>query len=313
MLANRVRKNQRRLRSWLKAQKVSCYRVYDKDIPELPLAVDWYEGRLHVAEYARPGAPQRAPEEQGRWLDTVLNILARALDVDDNHVYLKRRERQPGRRQYERMDDRDQTMVVHEGECQFLVNLSDYVDTGLFLDHRLTRRRVGAEAQGKSVLNLFAYTGSFSVYAARGGARSTTTVDLSRTYLEWARRNLELNGFEAPSSTHRLVAADVFSFLGQARDRGWRYDLVVVDPPTFSNSKRMSGHFDVQRHHSDLLNGVMGLVRPGGVVYFSTNARRFRLDEAALPVGSVTEISEQTVSPDFRNKKVHRCFRLLPR
>ena len=199
---------------------------------------------------------------------------------------------------------------MHEGGLKFLVNLSDYVDTGLFLDHRITRSLVRDLSNGARVLNLFAYTGAFSVYAAAGGAVQTTTVDWSRTYLEWAERNMQLNGFRGPQ--HRFVRDDTLDYLRQLAP-GPQFDLAVIDPPTFSNSKRTEEVWDVQRDHVEALNLLLQRMRPGGIVFFSTNFRRFKLEEEAIAADSMHEISRQTVPPDFRNRRIHRCWKLIAR
>jgi 23S rRNA (cytosine1962-C5)-methyltransferase len=310
MLANRVRKTAKKLRKWAEQQGITCYRIYDRDIPEIPLCIDWYAGRLHIAEYARRTNASMSTAEHEQWLDLLINASAAALDVDRAEIFIKRRQRQRGSDQYERFDSRGATFKVAEGGLTFEVNLSDYLDTGLFLDHRLTRELVRREARGKRVLNLFAYTGSFTVYAAHGGARATTTVDLSQSYLDWTSRNLELNHLNTPR--HRLIQADVLRFLWEPARKFERYDLAVVDPPTFSNSKRMSSHFDILEHHPNLLRRVFELMAPEGVVYFSTNARRFRLDEQSLGQTKIEDISEATIPEDFRDQRIHRCFRLRP-
>lgn len=307
MFRNRLTKNARKLRKWARKSGVTCYRVYDRDIPELPFAVDFYEGRLHLAEYGRPGSPEGAAH--GPWVDTLAAAAGEALDVAERDIFVKRRERQRGKAQYERFGRAGAEFVVSEGGHKFLVNLSDYLDTGLFLDHRNLRARVQEESANKRVMNLFAYTGAFTVYAAAGGAAATTTVDMSNTYADWTLANLRLNGLLG--ANHRVKRADVLRFL-EFEPPG--YDLVVVDPPTFSNSKRMEGAFDVQRAHVALLTGVMKLVNAGGVVYFSTNFRRFKLDEGALSrLAEVNDMTSETVSDDFRNKRIHRTFRLVVR
>ena len=301
MLQNRVRKTARHLKKWARREGVTCYRLYDCDIPEVPLCIDDYEGRLHVAEYAGPEA-----EDPGR-IDVLAQAAAAALEIPPESVFIKRRERQRGERQYERVATNGARFVVGEGGHCFLVNLSDYLDTGLFLDHRTTRALVAAEAADKRVLNLFAYTGSFTVYTLAAGAAEATTVDMSATYLDWAAENLRLNGLEG--RRHRFVRDDALSWLRASS--GERFDLVVVDPPTFSNSKRMEGTFDVQRDHAALLRAVLAVTAPGGVVWFSTNARRFKLDAEALVGTQVEELSAKTVPPDFRDKRIHRSFRIV--
>lgn len=305
MFANRLAKMQRHLGKWARRQHIGCYRVYDADIPEFPLAVDRYENILHVAEYAR--AHTLSPEEHADWLDGCVATLSQVFDIHADLIYLKFRERQKGLRQYERFARTGAEFIVRENGLRFIINPADYLDTGLFLDHRLTRQMVREEAAGKRVLNLFAYTGAFSVYAAAGGAAATLTVDLSKTYLHWADRNLALNGFS--DDRHRLLQADALAWL--AEPVGERWDLIVVDPPTFSNSKRMDGTLDVQRDHVELLNRVLERAAPGGVVFFSTNYRRFKLDTEQIRAAEIRDISRQTLPEDFRNKKIHQCFRMV--
>ena len=268
--------------------------------------MDRYEDCLHITEYERPH--DRSPAEHADWLDLMARTAADALEVDRNKVFLKRRQRQRGTRQHERLGDENRLFVVHEGGLKFQVNLSDYVDTGLFLDHRITRSMVRDEAQGKRFLNLFGYTGAFTVYAAAGGAESTVTVDLSNTYLQWAQQNLAINDLDGPA--HRFVRSDAMDYLDQLPARPC-FDLAVVDPPTFSNSKRTDDIWEVQRNHVALLNSVFLRIAPGGVVYFSTNFRRFKLAEGELAGVAIREISRQTVPPDFRNRRIHRCWRMV--
>ncbi|MCX7426883.1 MAG: class I SAM-dependent methyltransferase [Planctomycetia bacterium] len=268
------------------------------------MAVDTYEGRLHIAEYDRPH--ERTPAEHADWLDLMARTAARALEVDPKNVFLKRRERPRGTSQYERYADEERTFIVSEAGLRFVVNLSDYVDTGLFLDHRITRSMVREAAPGRRFLNLFAYTGSFTVHAAAGGATCTTSVDLSNTYLDWARRNMRLNGFDGLE--HRFVRDDAMGFL--ATDRA-TYDLAVVDPPTFSNSKMTDEFWDVQRDHAALLARLVERMSPGGVIYFSTNFRGFKFDETALSGVAIREITARTVPPEYRNRRIHRCWRIV--
>lgn len=303
MFANRLQKNLKTLGKWAKKAGVECYRLYDADMPEYALAVDMYRDWVHVQEYAAPRSidPEKA---KARLLDA-LAAIPQALDMDPARVVIKRRERQAGKKQYERHNQQGQFMEVAEGGVKLLVNLTDYLDTGLFLDHRPMRVRLQKEAAGKRFLNLFCYTATATVHAAKGGARTTTSVDLSKTYLDWARRNLALNGF---SEKNRLEQSDVMEWL--ARDNG-EYDLIFIDPPTFSNSKRMEGVFDVQRDHVHLLDLAMARLAKGGVLYFSNNFRKFQLDEVLAQRYSVEEVSAQTLDPDFaRNAKIHRAWRL---
>jgi 23S rRNA (guanine2445-N2)-methyltransferase / 23S rRNA (guanine2069-N7)-methyltransferase len=308
----RLSKNARHRRRW-SARGVACYRLYEKDCPDVPLVVDRYERFAHVVELER--AHGRTPAQHAEWLDRARAIVARVLEIDPRDVFIKDKPRQRGRSQHERLGSEGRTAIVTESGLRFEVNLSDYVDTGLFLDHRITRGLVREAARGKRFLNLFCYTGAFTVYAAAGGAAATTSVDLSNTYLDWAARNMALNGFTAPGAVHRLVRSDALSFI-ESHAPGPAYDLAIVDPPTYSRSKRTPEDWDVQEGHIRLLEGLFRLMAPAGVILFSTNSRRFRLDEAGLTAAAggraltIREISHRTVPPDFRNRRIHRCWRL---
>lgn len=304
--ANRLRKRARHLRRWPTRRAITCYRLYDRDIPEVPLAIDRYEDVLHIAEYVRPH--DRTPAEHADWLDLMVKTASQVLEVPPKHVFVKRRTRQQGTGQYQRLANQKVTRIVQEGGLRFRINLSDYLDPGLFLDHRITRAWFRDAARDRRVLNLFAYTGSFSVYAAAGGAASTTTVDLLPTHLDWARENMLLNGYQE-NRHHRFVRADARNYLASL-PAGVTFDLAIVDPPTFSNSKRVPRDWDVQRDHVELLNQLSAHLAPGGTVYFSTNFRRFRLDVASLDGLEAHEISRQTVPEDFQNRRIHRCWKL---
>jgi len=291
MFANRVKKNARHLAKWAKREGVSCWRVYDRDIPELPVTLDTYEGALVLNDY-------RIDPTDQVWLDELAAAARAALDAKE--VFVKRRERLTDRReghQYERLDTSNTFRIVHEAGLNFRVNLGDYVDTGLFLDHRITRARVAAEPGAKTLLNLFAYTGAFSVHAAARGIH-TTSVDLSNTYTEWARMNLDLNKLEG-----EIIAADVREFLATARRDRRRWDVAVVDPPMFSNSKRMDYTFDIQRDHAALIADVAAVAE---VVWFSTNRKRFKLEYAQ---GRISDETHATTPPDFRATP-HRAWRI---
>ena len=234
---------------------------------------------------------------------------AETLKVPIEKVHLKSRHKRSKGDQYEKVADAQQTQQVTENGLKFWVNLSDYVDTGLFLDHRVTRQMVREQSEGKSVLNLFAYTGSFTVYAAAGGASTTTTVDLSKNYLQWAQRNLELNSLYSPK--HEYIARDCVEFVNEAVESGERkYDIVIIDPPTYSNSKRLDDDWNVQTGHAELLNATRKLLNVDGVIYFSTNFRKFKLHQDKLSEFSIQEISKHTVPEDFRNRRIHRCWKL---
>ena len=288
---------------WARRQNITCYRIYDCDIPGYPFSVDKYHEALYVSYFHKHS--DRSDEEQANWMDKCLSTIAEALEVDTALLFTKERKRQKGKEQYEKVDQSRHVFTVREHGLKFEVNLSDYLDTGLFLDHRNTRRMVGEAAAGKSVLNLFAYTGSFTVYAVAGGAKTTTTLDLSNTYLQWAERNLYLNPVPE-GTTHQFEQADVMQFLSAPVDRS--FDIIVCDPPTFSNSKRMGGILDTQRDHVFLIKGCLERLNPGGTLFFSTNYRGFKLSEELHSYADIKEISHLTVPQDFRNKKIHRCF-----
>ncbi|MGX5219931.1 bifunctional 23S rRNA (guanine(2069)-N(7))-methyltransferase RlmK/23S rRNA (guanine(2445)-N(2))-methyltransferase RlmL [Pseudomonas segetis] len=306
MFANRLQKNLKQLGKWARKEAVQCYRLYDADMPEYALAVDLYGDWVHVQEYAAPRSIE--PEKAQARLFDALAAIPQALNVDKSKVVIKRRERQSGTKQYQRQSTQGQFMEVNEGGVKLLVNLTDYLDTGLFLDHRPLRLRIQREAAGKRFLNLYCYTATASVHAAKGGARSTTSVDLSKTYLDWARRNLSLNGF---SDKNKLEQGDVMAWLAEDRNE---YELIFIDPPTFSNSKRMEGIFDIQRDHVALLDLAMARLASGGVLYFSNNFRKFVLDETLAARYQVEEITASTLDPDFaRNSKIHRAWRITAR
>jgi 23S rRNA (cytosine1962-C5)-methyltransferase len=313
---NRVAKNERNLRRWARKEGVTAYRLYDGDIPEVPIALDWYRdlgwaetgakgGALCLALYDRPYEKDEAEETE--WLLAMAMAAGEVLEVEVPSIFARTRKRMRGSEQYERLGSARSERVVKEAGLSFLVNLSDYLDTGLFLDHRPLRARVGAESAGKRVLNLFAYTGAFSVHAAAGGASLVTTVDLSNTYLDWAERNLALNGLAGPGCP--LVRADVREFLAQGRREGRSWDLIVADPPTFSNSKAAPADFDVNRDWPSLIDACLGLLAPGGTLYFSTNSRRLKW-EPSLVAAAAEDISEASIPPDFRDRRIHRAFRI---
>lgn len=306
MFANRLQKNLKALGKWVKREGIDCYRVYDADMPEYSMAIDLYHDWVHVQEYAAPKSVD--PEKASARMFDALAAIPQALNIDKSRVIVKRRERQSGTKQYERQSAQGKFTEVMEGGVKLLVNLTDYLDTGLFLDHRPIRMRIQKEAAGKRFLNLYCYTATASVHAAKGGARSTTSVDLSKTYLDWARRNLSLNGF---SDKNRLEQGDVMAWLDACREE---YELIFIDPPTFSNSKRMEGIFDVQRDHVQLLDLAMARLAPGGVLYFSNNFRKFVLDEHLAARYAVEEITASTIDPDFaRNSKIHRAWKITAR
>lgn len=307
--ANRLGKNAKHYLKWARRHNIEAWRLYDRDIPQFPFAIDVYGGQIHLQEYDTGWLMQ--PEEYETWLSEVLEAVSFITGFAPADIHLKRRERQKGTQQYEKTGKAGADFIVHEHGRRFWVNLEKYLDTGLFLDHRNTRQRVGEMAAGKRFLNLFAYTGSFSVYAATGGAAASETVDLSNTYLDWARRNFELNGID--EARHQIVRADVFQYLQAAAQAGKTFDLIVMDPPSFSNSKKMLDILDIQRDHQKLIDGAMALLASDGLLFFSNNLRSFALDEAVAQKYAVKDISKQSVPEDFRNKKIHQCWEIRHR
>jgi 23S rRNA (guanine2445-N2)-methyltransferase / 23S rRNA (guanine2069-N7)-methyltransferase len=314
MFANRLRKNVARLSSWAQREGVACFRVYDADMPEYSFAIDLYgNGEQHacVQEYA---APATVAEEGARSRrEEALAVLPEVLGLAAERIHLRTRRRQRGGLQYERAEGEGRFHDVREGRYRFLVNFDEYLDTGLFLDHRLTRARIGQLAQGRRFLNLFAYTGAATVHAVGGGATASTTVDMSRTYLDWARRNLALNGLEGPA--HGFVQADCLEWLADDVQRQRApYGLIFLDPPTHSRSRRMSRDFDVQRDHVELVGLAARLLEPGGTIVFSNNFQRFRLDATALSGFAIEDLTRATIPEDFaRSPRIHQCFLLSRR
>jgi len=313
MFGNRLAKNVKRLQGWAAREGVGCYRLYDADMPEYAFAIDLYrtvepEGSwLYVQEYAAPAEIELDAVRRRR--GEAMSTLTEVTGVAPEHIRVRVRRRTKRGEQYDKVNDQARYHRVQEAGLRFRVNFDDYLDTGLFLDHRLTRQRLRAAAAGKRFLNLFAYTGTATVYAAAGGASASTTVDLSNTYLEWAQSNLALNGLSAPQ--HRFVRADCREWLQSVAPDEPPYDLIFLDPPTFSNSKRMEGVLDIERDHGELIDGCARRLAPGGLIVFSTNAQRFRLDPQLARRWAVQDISAATIPKDFeRNARIHRCFEI---
>jgi 23S rRNA (cytosine1962-C5)-methyltransferase len=305
---NRLRKNFRHLRKWAQRNDLTAFRIYDRDIPEYPYVVEWYDGRIHLVEYPRRKSVRDGSLETLR--EEALEAVRTVLEIPRERIFTKTHQPMPwGQKQYERVDKGGEHFTVREQGLTFWVNLSDHLDTGLFLDHRNTRARVRSEAKGKRCLNLFAYTGSFTVYAAAGGASHTTTVDLSNTYLDWALENLKVNRLDGDA--HVLERANALEWLEAAGGRKDRYDLIVLDPPSFSTSKRMKGTLDIQRDHPRLLALTLGLLKPGGVLYFSTNFTRFTLDEGSVGPVRHEELTPRSLPEDFSDTSIHRCWRFV--
>lgn len=313
MFGNRLRKNLQRLGKQARRENVGCWRLYDADMPEYSLAIDLYTGAgkdegqrwLYVQEYAAPQTVD--PVAARRRREEALAVLPEVTGIALDHVHLRTRKRQRDG-QYEKVSRREEFHVVEEAGLKIRVNLDDYLDTGLFLDHRKTRQRLGAAAKGTRFLNLFCYTGVATLHAASGGATSSLSIDLSRTYIDWARANLDLNGFGA--DRHELLQADCLQWLANQQGRP-TFDLIFLDPPTFSNSARMEGILDVQRDHAVLIGQCMALLSPEGLLVFSTNAQKFALDPGISQQFQVADISPATLPFDFQgNPRIHRCFEL---
>ena len=303
---NRLGKNLKHQLKWAKRQNLVAWRIYDRDIPQFPFAIDVYGEHIHLQEYDTGWLMQ--PEDYQQWLDEVCEAVQFVVGFPKENIHLKQRIRQKGTAQYEKTGTNGNDFIVHENGRAFWVNLDKYLDTGLFLDHRNTRQKIGSIAAGKRFLNLFSYTGSFTVYAATGGAIYSETVDLSNTYLDWAKRNFQLNHMDL--NVHQIVRADVFQYLVDAVKQNKQFDLIVLDPPSFSNSKKMLDILDIQRDQAKLIDGAMRLLAQDGILYFSNNLRSFTLDDAIEVRYVVKDISKQSVPDDFRNKKNHQCWEI---
>jgi 23S rRNA (cytosine1962-C5)-methyltransferase len=328
MFRNRLTKMYRHVAKLARRQGVSCYRIYDHDLPEFPFCIELYEDKIYLAEYNRRHG--MTDDEHQAWLESCVPVIGGILEIPDEKIYFRQRRRKAGRLdQYEKLASEQEFFVVKEAGLSFKVNLTDYLDTGLFLDHRITRGMVRDEARGKRVLNLFCYTGSFSVYAAAGGAASVDSVDLSRTYLGWAEENMLLNVAADPAgngqgAAARFIHADVKQWLDEAPAGGSAgsggsgggaggggYDLVVMDPPTFSNSKRMKDFLDIQRDHAELINKTLRVMTEGGVLYFSTNYRKFQLETEKIMAASIKDITNATTPFDFQGKLFRWCYKMV--
>jgi len=309
IFANRLKKNAKHLRRWLNRENIHCYRVYDADIPEYNLAIDVYQGEkcwIHVQEYA---APKHIDEHKAHTRQqAALSVIKEVMEIPGEQLFFKVRRQQKGQAQYEKLADNKTFYQVMEGGHPFLVNFQDYLDTGLFIDHRNTRQQLAQLSHGKHFLNLFAYTGTATVYAAKGGAISTTTVDMSNTYLKWASNNLILNGIQG--NQHQLIQANCLEWLNKNQAQA-RYELIFLDPPSFSSSKRMTSTFDVQRDHVQLINNTVKLLEPDGILIFSNNRRHFKMESATLPGLKVENITRTTLPKDFtRNPHIHNCWKI---
>ncbi len=307
-IVNRLKKNVKHIGRWAKKNKIQAYRVYSADIPEYAAAIDVYADWVHVQEYQAPSTIEINKARQR--LDLLIDVIPEVLNVDKNNVVVKTRRQQKGLSQYEKNSGLRWEFSVEEGGLRFYINLKDYLDTGLFLDHRLTRQlvfdKIKKESPPVEFLNLFSYTSSVSVYAAAAGA-NTTSVDMSNTYINWSKRNFELNNLL--SDKHTFIKADCLKWLMQAESEPKRYQFIFIDPPTFSNSKSMEDMFDVQRDHLALIEIAMMLLEEGGEIIFSNNFKKFKLDKLLMEKYQVENITSSTIPEDFkRNPKVHHCF-----
>ncbi len=298
-IANRLRKNYDRISHWAKRNQVEAFRIYDRDIPEYPFILDLYNDVGIIYDKSNPLIARDKVHFE------VFQKEVKALWPTWQHCFVKQRRRQEGQDQYERLEDKEIKTVVSEGKALFHINLSDYLDTGLFLDHRNLRYKVFKTSKGKSLLNLFCYTGAFSVHAALGGAR-TTNIDMSKNYIEWAKDNFELNKIKA--NDHEFIVGNVMDILPSLSQK---FDLIILDPPTFSNSKKMVESFEVERDQVMLIKACMRLLNPTGILYFSCNKRTFRLNSEVSSLYKVTNITKDTIPMDFHDLKIHHCFEIL--
>ena len=305
MFRNRLEKVYKHLRKQAKRQGITCYRIYDHDLPEFPLIIEIYEDKLHLSEYKRKH--DMNDDEHEIWLNGCMKTVTEVFQVPEENIFLKTRKRKEGRgSQYQKAAESKNEFVIQENDLRFIVNLSDYLDTGLFLDHRITRQMVKEQSTGKRVLNLFSYTGSFSVYAVAGKASRVTSVDLSKTYLNWAQRNMDLNFNDA--ANHEVIHADVKQYLKTVAEKS--FDLIIMDPPTFSNSKRMDDFLDIQKDHVELINDCMSILGKEGKLFFSTNYTKFQMENEKLQASEIKNITKQTTPFDFEGKLKRQCFLL---
>lgn len=304
-LKNRIRKNYRHVKKWAKRTLTDCFRIYDRDIREYPLAIDYYAGRFCVHYFASSRDSEEPPEDLA---EEAVGAICSIFNASPDDIYWRTRIRREKRQQYEKAGETNEFFTVYEYGVKFRVNLLDYLDTGLFLDHRETRKIVASESKDKRVLNLFAYTCSFSVHAAAAGSVYTKSVDMSNTYTDWGKENFKLNDISLKNN--EVVRADCLKFLDEEIRSGKQYDIIIIDPPTISRSKKMVEMFDIQFDYIFLLNKSLALLAPAGVIFFSTNSRKFSFDESLFESCLIKEISYKTLPIDFHDPKIHRCWRI---
>jgi len=304
-IKNRIRKNYRHVRKWAKRSKTDCFRIYDRDIKEYPLVIDFYAGRFCVQFFSYD---RDSDEPLAELKDEIDQALISIFEVSSDLIYWRTRIKRKKTQQYEKLAKQDQFFTVFEYGAKFKVNLDDYLDTGLFLDHRETRQMVASLAKNKRVLNLFAYTCSFSIQAALAGAEYTLSVDMSNTYTDWGQDNFVLNSLSLKNN--EIVRADCLKFIDETISKGTDFDIIVIDPPTISRSKKMDQLFDVQVDYFNLISKSLKILTTAGVIFFSTNSRKFKFDESLFSSCIIREISNQTLPIDFHNKKIHRCWKI---
>lgn len=303
-LANRIAKRYKHLKKWARNNATDCFRIYDRDIPEYPFAIDYYAGRFNIQYFSKEqDEDSDLPQDITNLVESSLCLL---FGVSAQNIFWKIRKKRARLEQYEKINTKKNYFTVFEHGQRFFINLCDYLDTGLFLDHRLTRQLAASMSEGKSVLNLFAYTGSFTVHCAAHGAHTSTTIDMSNTYIDWAQDNFNLNNLDL--NDHKILREDCIKFLKETRNDKKRYDLIILDPPTLSRSKKMEDMFDVQRDHVELLKLCFGLLTHDGEIIFSTNSRRFKLDQTGLSGYKIKDVTAKTLPPDFRDARIHKCW-----
>lgn len=301
MIKNRIEKNLKKIKTSISKNNLEAYRIYDRDIPEYPYIIDIYKNQCLIHDKTDP-----IKDKDKNYLPELLQAIKELFQINDDLIHIKKRARQEGTQQYEKLNSSGIRFIVRENQAQFYVNLNDYLDTGLFLDHRPIRQIIYKEAAEKNFLNLFCYTGSVSVFAALGGAR-TTSVDMSQTYLNWAMDNFNLNQIDLGS--HKFIRSDVLEWLNEHRYQA-KYDLIFLDPPTFSNSKKMEDYFEVEKDQDFIVQCCMQMLRPGGVLYFSNNKRKFKLSQELISNYQIKDISEKTIPIDFHDMKIHNCYKI---
>lgn len=304
-LANRIRKNYRHVRKWAKRSGTNSFRIYDREIPHYPLVIDFYDGRFCVQYFSRAHGEEEPSKEL---VDETLKALQIVFGIHPDAIYWRTRAKRKKTRQYEKLDEQGEFFTILEYGLRFKVNLVDYLDTGLFLDHRETRKMIASLSKGKRVLNLFAYTGSFSVYAAAAGATFTKSVDMSNTYTAWAKDNFILNALSLKHN--EIIRADCLKFLDEEIHSGTQYDMIIIDPPTISRSKKMNQLFDIQVDYIFLISKALRLLSPEGMIFFSTNSRKFVFDTSYFTSCSIVDISHKTIPIDFHDSKIHRCWKI---